>query len=144
MNFSRNQFITIIIGAIIIALAFFFIGKAAGKSGAPAGGPGAYGAGRSGMGGGRTRGAGFAAGTVLSQDATSITISLRGGGSQIILISPSTAILKTIPGSASDLKTGDNVMINGSAQADGSIAAQTVSIRPADQTPPPAQTQSAQ
>ena len=137
MNFSKKQTYSIIIGAIVIALVFFFIGTAVGKHHAPintrGGQYGMMGQGggmRPGMNGGMMRGAGLASGTILSQDATSITIAKRDGGSQIILISPSTSILKTAPGAVSDLKTGDDVMINGASNADGSIAAQSISIRP--------------
>ena len=91
---------------------------------------------------GGTRGGGMrslagnsAFGTILSTDASSITLSTLGGGSKIILISPTTSVMKSVPGSQTDLTTGQSVMITGTPNADGSISATTVSIRPAIQTP---------
>ncbi len=74
-------------------------------------------------------GSGFATGSVLSQDANGITIQLRNGGSQIVLISSSTPIMKSISGAQSDIKTGENVMITGTTNPDGSLTAQSIQIR---------------
>jgi hypothetical protein len=73
---------------------------------------------------------GFTSGQIISQDAKSITIKLRDGGSKIIFISDKTEISKFAAGTASDLAVDVNVSVNGSANSDGSITAQTVQIRP--------------
>ena len=145
-NLSKNQLIGIIIGVIIIAAAFFLIGMKVGehKNAAARGQYGQFGQpgmmGRGGYGsngmmggpGGMRRMAGNGAvGTILSKDATSITLSLPAGGSKVILISPTTAVMKSTAGTTADLSIGQDVMVNGTPNADGSIAATSVSIRPA-------------
>ena len=134
---SKNCIAGIIVGFIIVAIVFFFIGEKVGASRKTT----RAGVGQYGMMGG-TRGGGMrslagnsAFGTILSTDASSITLSTLGGGSKIILISPTTSVMKSVPGSQTDLTTGQSVMITGTPNADGSISATTVSIRPAIQTP---------
>ncbi len=78
-----------------------------------------------GMGGG-----GFSNGQIISKDDTSITIKTRDGSSKIVYYSGSTAVGKADVGTASDLSVGENVMISGNSNADGSIAADNIQIRP--------------
>lgn len=73
---------------------------------------------------------GFTAGTILSKDATSITVSLMGGGSKIIFLDANTKISKQAEGSVADLTAGAQVSVMGAANTDGSINAMTVQIRP--------------
>lgn len=89
------------------------------------------------------RGAGMrsfngAAGTIVSKDATSITLSLRdGSGSKIVFLSASTTIMKTTDGTTGDLIPGKDVSVNGSANSDGSINAQSIQVRPGFATSTP-------
>ena len=74
---------------------------------------------------------GFSAGEILSKDANGITIKMQDGSTKIVLVGASAQIMKQTSGSLDDLSVGQNVMITGSPNSDGSITAQTVSLRPA-------------
>ena len=75
---------------------------------------------------------GATTGQILSKDATSITVGLTAGGSKIIFLDNSTPITKQTSGTMADLTVGTQVSVMGSANADGSLTAQTVQIRPAN------------
>lgn len=133
-----NKIIGMIVGAVVIAVVFFYGGMLyAGHqaSGARAQFAGQFG-GRGGAGGAGGRGGGaaggFTIGSIVSMDATSITLALPGnGGSKVIFFSPSTAIEKPTTVDASQLSSGENVMVMGTANSDGSITAQSIQVRPA-------------
>ncbi len=74
---------------------------------------------------------GITFGEIISKDATSITIKMQDGSTKIALIASSTQIMKSSAGLLSDLATGINVTITGTANSDGSLSAQSVQIRPA-------------
>jgi hypothetical protein len=108
-------------------------GTAFGQNGAP------------GMRGARNIG-GFTAGQIIAKDANSITVSLQNGGpgmtgtggvassnqsgSKIIFLGTNTTVAKTVAGSIGDLIVGTQVSVTGTPNADGSVNAQTVQIRP--------------
>jgi hypothetical protein len=70
-------------------------------------------------------------GEIISQDNSSLTIKLRDGGSKIVFFSADTKISKMDAGSLADLKIGESVMANGTANADGSVTAATIQLTPA-------------
>lgn len=126
--------------AVIIAIVFFLVGlKVGGNTDKDIDrGPQGFGNRNSGqmtggntMRGGSMRGGGFTTGTIVSQDDKSITISLpNNGGTKTIYISDTTTVAKSTTGKKTDLTTGSSVTITGQANQDGSIAAQSIQIRP--------------
>lgn len=85
-------------------------------------------------------GEGVVSGEILSKDATSMTVSLRSGGSKIVLYSPTTKVEKTVDGTIADVIAGKSVMITGTANPDGSVSASSIQIRPTLSIPLPTKT----
>jgi hypothetical protein len=86
---------------------------------------------------GANGGEGFVSGQITAKDDKSITVKDREDSLKIVFFSDSTQVGKTTQGSALDLNNGEQVMVNGAANSDGSISAQNIQIRPTEQ---PAQT----
>ena len=146
---QNKKNIILVAGFVVVAIVFFFIGSnyANSKNNSTNGNqqtannPGNRGAGqRGGRGGG-------VFGKVVAKDATSITVELStpmqgadttstGTGSKIVFYTDQTTITKTATGSIGDIVVGSNVSVNGQANTDGSVNAQTISLRPNMPTPP--------
>lgn len=130
---SQNILAGAVVMVLLVGVAAFYGGMKyeSSKMGATMARSGQF-AGR--MGGpmqGRGRmGAGFVNGEVLSRDENSITVK-TASSTQIVFMAPSTTVLKSVSGEASDLVAGVDVTAMGTPNADGSITAQSVSIRPA-------------
>lgn len=145
MHIADTQALAVALVAVLVA---FGGGYYSGKTFGASQGRGQF-AGQFGQNGGRTGGVngrnlnGFAAGTILSKDASSITVQLGGqggaangssSGTRIVLLGNSTQVGKFSSGTASDLAVGQDVMVTGAPNSDGSITAQQVQIRPAGMT----------
>lgn len=134
---KKNQVIGSVIILLVVAGGSFYAGKSMATSATPAAGTrGAY-AGSGGAAGfagraGARAGGGFTAGTIVSSGNGSISIQQQNGSStEIVLISPSTMILKSVAGTATDLAAGAQVTVTGTTNSDGSLTAASVQIRPA-------------
>jgi hypothetical protein len=91
----------------------------------------AGGAGVRGTRGAGATGGGFSGGTVISKDATSITVQARDGSSKIVFYTANTPIMKTSAGAIGDVAVGSDIAVTGTANSDGSISAQSIQVRPA-------------
>ena len=134
-----KKFLPILIAVLVIGGAAFYGGTQYIKAKQPARGNLArFGQGTGaqitqGAGGANMRGAGtggFISGEILSKDDKRVTVKLRDGGSKIIFFSGTTKITKTADGTVDDLKTGETISANGTANLDGSVTAQGIQLRP--------------
>lgn len=73
---------------------------------------------------------GMVNGTILSVDATTMTVKLPDNSSKIVILGSTTTYAKSTDGSQTDLKVGDRVNAFGTTNADGSVTAQFVQINP--------------
>lgn len=92
-------------------------------------------------GGGGMRGGmngGITFGEIISKDEQSFTVKLQDGGSRIVLFSESTTVSKSTSGATSDLVVGEQVLVTGTSNQDGSVTAQNVQLgaMPRAITPP--------
>ncbi|MBI4450310.1 hypothetical protein HY634_04575 [Candidatus Uhrbacteria bacterium] len=75
-------------------------------------------------------------GEIIASNATSVTVKLRDGGTKTVLLADRTEIGKSIDGTRDDLVVGTMVFVNGSANSDGSVTAQSIQIRPSNTMAP--------
>jgi len=78
----------------------------------------------------RGNGSGSLTGEVISEDQQSLTVKMLDGSSKIVFFSDSTIVSKTAEGSTSDIKIGNQVMVSGQQNSDGSYTAKNIQIRP--------------
>jgi len=69
-------------------------------------------------------------GEVIDQDDKSITVKMPDGSSKVILFTGSTTFSKATTATNTDVKKGDAIVIFGSTNTDGSVAANTVQLNP--------------
>ncbi|MCX6743902.1 MAG: DUF5666 domain-containing protein [Candidatus Parcubacteria bacterium] len=141
----KKTFPIIIIAVLIVGAGAFYGGMVYGKSSKPVSGAGQrFGQGGGNFSGQRANGGNgdsMINGTILAKDDKSITVKLRDNGSRIIFFSDSTSVGKFVSGASADLTVGENVMVNGKANTDGSVSASNIQIRPAVTVPNPANPQ---
>jgi len=84
------------------------------------------------IGGSFQRGAGsnFLNGEVIAKDENTLTLKMPDGGSKIVFFSGSTKILKTTDGSIDDIGAGEQIMVSGEQNSDGSYTAKTIQLSP--------------
>ncbi len=68
-------------------------------------------------------------GEILSADDKTLTIKLTDGSSKIIILSAKTEISKSSTASATDLKVGGKITVQGQTNTDGSVTAQSIQYR---------------
>lgn len=136
-----NIFTKLILVAVVVGGGAFYSGikyeqaKIASRGGtfAALGGTGGL-RGRNGQGGAQFNGT---FGQVIDKSDSSITVKLMDGGSRIVFVSDSTPVMKSVSGSSADITVGTNVAVTGASNADGSVTAEQVQIRPAIPSPTP-------
>ena len=67
-------------------------------------------------------------GKIISRDDSSITVEMSDGSSKIVLISESSTVNKTQETTIEDLVEGENVVIFGQENSDGSVTASNIQI----------------
>ena len=85
------------------------------------------------LGGNRTagQGGGGTFGQIAEIDGGTLTITTRDGNQIKVLVTDTTLIEKYASVSATELETGETVIISGSANEDGSITARSLQVAPA-------------
>lgn len=78
----------------------------------------------------RTRSGNMVNGEIIKKDDTSITIKMNDGGSKIVFFSDKVTVNKSIEATKNDVNIGENVMVSGTTNKDGSISAQMIQVRP--------------
>jgi len=68
-------------------------------------------------------------GEVLSKDVSTLTVKLPTGGSKIIFFDTNTSVMKTSTSTLDAVVVGEQVIVGGITNADGSVSAKTIQIR---------------
>jgi hypothetical protein len=73
---------------------------------------------------------GMIAGEITARDEKSITVRTRDGSSKIVIIGSATKFTQSQETTITDAKTGESVVISGTANTDGSFTAESVMLNP--------------
>jgi hypothetical protein len=71
-------------------------------------------------------------GEITGLSGSTVTVVDSNGTASTVKVSNSTEVSQTTTGSLSDLQTGDQVLVMGSQSSDGSIAAESIQLNPAN------------
>jgi hypothetical protein len=85
------------------------------------------------MKGGLQNGMSFVTGDIISKDDKSVTVKTQNGGSKVVFFTTGTEFGKFTTGNETDLELGKSISVTGKTNQDGSVAAQSIQIRPAVQ-----------
>ncbi len=124
----KNNYITIVIVAIVVGAIGFFAGtkyQQSQRSMVLQGGQNGFRQ-RSGQNANNRA----VRGEIVSVDDQGITIKLTDGSTKNVFLSSSTSITKATAAAKTDLKAGEAVVVFGQTNADGSVTAQNVSLNP--------------
>ena len=69
-------------------------------------------------------------GEVISQSGDSLTIKLSNGSTKIVFVTDSTQITKSVGGIVDDISEGEQILVGGTENPDGSYTATTIQLRP--------------
>ena len=131
----KNNTILVILIVLAVGVGSFFAGMKFQES-KRSNIRGQFGGGAGGRFGGQFQGAGNRAGfrpvtgEIINADDKSITVRLQDGSSKIILLSDKTEINKADKATKTDLKAGEQVVVFGSENSDGSVTAQNIQLNP--------------
>jgi hypothetical protein len=137
-SMQKNIIIAVLVSAALFGGLGYMAGKKSSVNSVPPDGQAFARGGNPGGGArlGRGAGSGMIGGEVIAKDMTSITVKLRGtqadnsAGSKIIFLSDATQVTKSAQGSTTDLSVGTQISVFGTTNADGSVNAQSIQIRP--------------
>ncbi len=129
---KNSKKIGLVVGGIVVLAATFYAGMTYGGNNVRAAIGNRsmfFGQNIGGMRGLRNMG-GFTGGEIIAKDDKSITVKLPDSGSKIIFFDANTKVSKSVAGATTDLTVGTQVSVTGTPNADGSVNATTVQIRP--------------
>lgn len=127
----KNNLIVFSVIVVLVAAVCFFAGTKYQPSQRPGAFSGQNGVrGRTGFGTGANANNRSVRGEIISADHNNITVKLSDGSSKIVFYSDKSIIDKATQGSSADLKTGEQVMVFGSINSDGSVTAQNIQLNP--------------
>ena len=127
---KNNMIVIIVVVALLVGAGGFFAGMKYQQSKSPAGRFGNLQGNRNGQFQQRNQGFRPVNGEIISSDDKSITVKLQDGSSKIVLLTDTTSLNKSTEGSKSDLKTGEQVVVFGMENSDGSVIAQNIQLNP--------------
>ncbi|HUY05154.1 MAG TPA: hypothetical protein VMV62_00305 [Candidatus Paceibacterota bacterium] len=129
---TQKKLVTTGVIALVIGAGVGYAG--AGMLNRPAAAPFARGNWNAGGAGSMMRGgagSGFLTGTVVSKDATGMTLNTRDGSSHVVFVTPDTNVSKSVGGTIADVSVGATVIVSGTTNSDGSVSANLIQLRPA-------------